>query len=95
MGQAKNVIHIACDGRDCKLTGSINEQAQSVSALIKSRPESLEITCASDHCTIRINDETINRSRVKRMRAKRRWRFAPRGRFPCCRNREGWCGRYR
>jgi len=71
----RDVIHIACDGRDCKLTGSINEQAPVRSALINPDRNTLEITCASDHCTIRINDETINRSRVKRMRAKRRWRF--------------------
>jgi predicted acylesterase/phospholipase RssA len=71
----RDVIHIACDGRDCELTGSINEQAPVRSALINPGRNTLEITCASDHCTVRINDETINRSRVKRMRDKSRWRF--------------------
>jgi hypothetical protein len=69
----RNAIHIDCSGRDCDATGSINEQAPVRSALINPGRNTLEITCASDQCTVRINDETINRDRVKRMRGKKRW----------------------
>ena len=76
----RDKILIDCDGRDCKSTGKINEQDAVRPALINPGRNRLEITCTSDHCTVRINDHTINRRRVKRMRAKRRWwRFgAPR-----------------
>ncbi|HTG15135.1 MAG TPA: family 16 glycoside hydrolase, partial [Blastocatellia bacterium] len=76
----RDAIHIACNGRDCELTGSINGHAPVRPALINPGRNTLEITCASDHCTVRINDETINRSRVNQMRDKKRWwRFrAPR-----------------
>ena len=71
----QNAIHIKCSGRDCDATGSINAQAPVRSAVINPRQNTLEITCASDHCTVRVNGETINRVRVKRMRDKRRWRL--------------------
>jgi hypothetical protein len=69
----RDVIHIACNGQDCKSTGKINGQDPVRAAVINPGPNTLEITCASDHCTVRINDETINRSRVNRMREKKRW----------------------
>ena len=69
----RDTILIDCDGHDCKSTGKINEQDPVRPALINPGRNRLEITCTSDHCTVRINDRTINRRRVKRMRAKRRW----------------------
>jgi Domain of Unknown Function (DUF1080)/Patatin-like phospholipase len=70
-----DIIRIACDGSDCAETGKINDQAPVRPALIKGGWNRLEITCASDHCTVRINDETINRRRVNRTKNRRRWRF--------------------
>jgi len=68
----RNVIRISSDGGDC---GSINDQRPVRSALIDPDRNTLEITCVSDHCTVRINDVTINRSRVQRMKGRGRWRF--------------------
>jgi hypothetical protein len=61
-------------GEDCPSTGKINDQVPVRSAAINPSRNKLEIACASDHCTVRINGETINRTRVKRKR-ERRWRF--------------------
>lgn len=70
-------IRVACADKSCDHTGSINEQPPVRRPAIHSGWNTLEITCADDRCTVRINEETINTMRVVRPTRPRRWTAGP------------------
>jgi hypothetical protein len=66
-------ILVACADKSCQRTGSINEQTPVRPPAIHSDWNRLEIICADDRCTVRVNNETINTLRVVRLTRPRRW----------------------
>ena len=66
-------IHVCSDGKTAVCIGTIDEQQAVRQVAISDEWNTLEITCARDRCTVRVNEETTNTKRVTRRTVPGRW----------------------